>query len=151
MDRIQKGDIFAVDAQAIVNPVNIVGVDGAGLALAFKNRYPDNSKAYREACKRGSLVIGKVFVFDRGVDASAPRWIVNLPTKSHWRQPSELEYVTKGLQALHTALRDRHISSVALPLLGAGLGGLDPDDVLTAFSNEFRGDPDITATLYLPR
>ena len=130
---------------------NRFGTGGAGLALAFKKRYPANSAAYRAECKYGRLMVGKVFVFDNGVDTKGPRYIINVPTKEDWRNPSKLEYVTKGLRALHTALRDRHISTVGIPMLGAGLGGLDPDDVLNAFIDEFRADRDITATLYLHR
>ena len=150
MYNIIKADLFGSTEQAIVNPVNCVGVDGKGLALAFKKRYPANSAAYRAVCKRGSLMIGKVHVFYNGPTASGPRWIVNFPTKKHWRNPSKLEYIEKGLRALHTALRDRHIESVGLPMLGAGLGGLDPDTVLWKMVGEFEKDPDIRATIYLP-
>lgn len=146
---IRKGNLFEASEQAIVNPVNCVGIDGKGLALAFKKRYPANSVAYREACKQGSLHIGKVHVFDNGSDASGTRYIVNFPTKDHWRNPSKLEYIDKGLCALHTALKDRHISSVGLPMLGAGLGGLNPDTVLWKIVGEFQDDPDISATIYL--
>ena len=95
-------------------------------------------------------MVGKVHVFDNGFDTPGPRWIVNFPTKDDWRKPSRLEYIESGLRALHTALRDRHITSVGMPMLGAGLGGLDPETVLRKMVGEFEHDPDIKATIYLP-
>lgn len=112
--------------QALVNPVNCVGVMGAGLALQFKRTWPDNFNAYAQACKSGLVRPGKVFVFDLGSKVqSVPRWILNLPTKRHWRDASRLDDVEAGLADLVVQIRERGIDSVAIPPLGCGLGGLD--------------------------
>ena len=116
------GDLLSASVDALVNPVNTVGVMGKGLALAFKKRFPENFAAYRAA----DVVIGKMFVFERPI---APRWIINFPTKRHWRDASRLEDIQAGLVDLVDQLRQREISSVAVPALGCGLGGLDWKDV----------------------
>jgi O-acetyl-ADP-ribose deacetylase (regulator of RNase III) len=116
------GDLFAENVDALVNAVNTVGVMGKGLALAFKQRFPENFAAYRAACDAGDLVPGKMFVFDRG-DRS-PRWIVNFPTKRHWRDASRLDDIRAGLASLIEEVQLRGIRSIALPALGCGLGGL---------------------------
>ncbi|MFN0252756.1 MAG: macro domain-containing protein [Kofleriaceae bacterium] len=122
-----SGDLFAANVEALVNAVNTVGVMGKGLALAFKKKFPDNFAAYRRACDAGELKPGNVFIFDRG-DRS-PRWIVNFPTKRHWRDASRLDDVRDGLTDLINEVEARGIDSVALPALGYGLGGLDWKDV----------------------
>ena len=116
-------DIFSLNAEAIVNPVNCVGVMGAGLALAFKRRYPSHFAAYRRACAAGTLRPGTVHVDDLGAGA-LPRYLVALPTKRHWRDRSRLGDVELSVRALAGELRRRRISSVAIPALGCGLGGL---------------------------
>lgn len=116
-------DIFSLDAEAIVNPVNCVGVMGAGLALAFKRRHPAHFASYRRACAAGTLRPGTVHVDDLGAGA-LPRYLIALPTKRHWRDPSHLGDVALSLRALARELRRRRISSVAIPKLGCGLGGL---------------------------
>ena len=126
MLKFTQGDIFAANAQALVNPVNCVGVMGAGLALAFKRRFPENFLQYAEACRRQEVATGKLFVTEAGTH---PRWLVNFPTKQHWRNPSRLEWIAEGLSDLARVLRDRKITSVAIPALGAGLGGLTWDAV----------------------
>lgn len=122
------GDILAADVEAIVNPVNCVGIMGAGLALQIRDRFRANFAAYAKACRRGDMIPGRVMVYDRGV-GMAPRWVVNFPTKRHWRDPSRIEDIEAGLADLVRAIRDRGIGSIAVPALGAGLGGLDWDQV----------------------
>ena len=123
MIRFATGDIFARPAEAIVNPVNCVGVMGRGLALQFKHRYPEAFAAYRDACARGQVRPGRMFLFDtRG---GRPGWIVHFPTKQHWRNPSAIGDIDAGLQDLAAVIRRHGIASLAIPPLGCGLGGLD--------------------------
>ncbi len=123
MIQFVTGNLLDAKVDALVNTVNTVGVMGKGLALQFKAAYPANNKAYEAACKRGEVQIGKMFVFDVGGLVS-PRYIINFPTKRHWRSPSQLAYVELGLAALASVIRERKIRSIAVPPLGAGLGGL---------------------------
>lgn len=119
-----QGDLLAADVDALVNAVNTVGVMGKGIALAFKNRFPTNFQVYAAACQRGEVVTGRMFVTETQA-LLGPRWIVNFPTKQHWRDPSRLEWVRDGLQDLRRFLLTADVPSVALPALGAGLGGLN--------------------------
>ncbi len=123
MIRFTQGDIFAQPVEAIVNPVNCVGVAGAGLALKFRRRHPDAFLAYRRACAEGRLRPGRMFLFDTGRDT--PRWIVHFPTKRHWRDRSAIGDIEAGLRGLAATLAGQGIGSVAIPPLGCGLGGLD--------------------------
>lgn len=120
----RHGDIFSDGAEAIVNTVNCVGVMGRGIALQFKNRYPDNFFAYAAACRDGRVNPGKMFVFPTG-RAANPRYVINFPTKRHWRGKSVIADIRAGLRDLVTVIHDKHIRSIALPPLGCGLGGLD--------------------------
>lgn len=124
MIKYMTGDIFDCEAEAIVNTVNCIGVMGRGLALQFKNKYPENFKAYQQACKLGAVQIGKMFVFQNN-QLLSPRYIINFPTKDHWRGKSKIEYIETGLQDLIAVIQHNHIQSIAIPPLGAGLGGLD--------------------------
>ena len=123
MIRFTHGDIFAQPAEAIVNPVNCVGVAGAGLALRFRRRHPDAFIAYRRACAERRLRPGRMFMFDSGRDR--PRWIVHFPTKRHWRDRSTIGDIEAGLRGLAATLPGHGIGSVAIPPIGCGLGGLD--------------------------
>ncbi len=123
MIRFRTGDILAEDAEALVNTVNCVGVMGRGIALQFKNAYPENFHAYAEACKRGEVRPGHMFVHETGA-LTNPRYIVNFPTKRHWRNNSRMDDIESGLRDLGSVIRERGIRSIALPPLGAGLGGL---------------------------
>jgi len=124
MIRYAQGDIFDTPADIRVNTVNCVGVMGAGVALAFKNRYPEMFKKYAKACKSGKVRPGKPHVWKKS-DFEEIVTVVNLPTKDHWKQPSEYEYVEKGLRWLHDFVEKRGKVRVALPALGCGHGGLD--------------------------
>ena len=123
MIELKTGDIFHEDVEALVNSVNCVGVMGRGIALQFKNRFPDNFKAYAEACKRNEVGPGRMFVFDSG-QMTNPRYIINFPTKRHWRGKSRIEDIDSGLRALVDEIERRGIRSIALPPLGTNLGGL---------------------------
>lgn len=118
-----QGNLLDADVDALVNAVNTVGVMGKGIALAFKQRFPANFQAYAAACQRGDVQTGRMFITDTQA-LLGPRWIVNFPTKQHWRAPSRLEWVVDGLQDLRRFLLEAGVQSVALPALGAGLGGL---------------------------
>ena len=116
------------DVEALVNPVNTVGVMGKGLALRFRNRFPANFRAYAAACASGEVQAGRVFVFQMPFPAS-PRWIVNLPTKRDWRADSLLGDIEAGLDDLKRVITELEIRSIAIPALGCGLGGLEWSEV----------------------
>jgi O-acetyl-ADP-ribose deacetylase (regulator of RNase III) len=124
MIEYQTGDILQADAEALVNTVNCVGIMGRGVALQFKKAYPKNFKAYEAACARNEIQPGRMFVFETG-QFTNPKYIINFPTKRHWRGKSRIEDIESGLRALVEEIQARRIRSVALPPLGSGLGGLD--------------------------
>jgi O-acetyl-ADP-ribose deacetylase (regulator of RNase III) len=115
-----SGNIFDSDCQALVNPVNCVGISGKGLALAFKNKYPQMFQAYRQTCLDGKLTVGQLHIWP-----DKEKFIVNFPTKIHWRNPSQLQWIEMGLVALAEFVKENNIVSIALPKLGCGLGGLE--------------------------
>jgi O-acetyl-ADP-ribose deacetylase (regulator of RNase III) len=119
-----QGNLLDARVEAVVNTVNTVGVMGKGIALMFREQYPENFRAYEAACKAGEVQVGKMFV-TAGVELDGPRWIINFPTKKHWRQPTKLEWVRSGLVTLKEVIREKHIKSIAIPPLGCGNGGLD--------------------------
>src|SRR5436190_1597339 len=127
MIEFTTGDILRADAEALVNTVNCVGIMGRGVALQFKNAFPDNFKAYAAACLREEVQPGKMFVFETG--QLSPKYIINFPTKRHWKGKSRIEDIDSGLKALVEEIRNRRIRSIAVPPLGSGLGGLDWADV----------------------
>ena len=122
-----SGDIFALPAHTIVNPVNCVGVMGRGLALQFKRRHPDAYRAYRDACTADRVRPGHIFWYRTKLNT--PRAIAHFPTKHHWRDPSRLDDIRTGLDDLAAAIARRAIPSIAIPPLGCGLGGLPWQDV----------------------
>ena len=124
LELIEKGNIFNSSCEFLVNPVNCVGVMGKGLALEFKNKYPLNFEIYKKACDNASFNIGNLLIVP--VDN---KFIVNFPTKKHWRNKSDLEFIKIGLEELKVAINDFNIKSIALPKLGCGLGGLDWNEV----------------------
>ena len=144
-----KGNLFESDAEALVNAVNTVGVMGKGIALQFKNLFPHNYKVYANACKDGTLVPGKLLVVTEVSEALGKKTIVNFPTKLHWRNPSEYTYVESGLQELAKAIKEHGIKSIAMPALGAGLGGLDWDKVKTLIE-QYLGNALCEVHVYLP-
>ncbi len=149
MLKLLKGDLFETEAEALVNTVNTVGVMGKGVALQSKRLFPDNYKAYAAACERGELEVGTVFVFDRGT-LDNPRYIINFPTKRHWRGRSKIEYVRTGLQDLERQIRDLSIQSVAVPPLGCGYGGLDWDEVRPLIEESADRLPEVEFLVYEP-
>jgi len=119
-----QGNLLDSHADALVNTVNTVGVMGKGIALMFKERFSRNFSLYAAACKAKQVKVGQMFVTETG-ELDGPRWIINFPTKDHWRGSSRLEWVEAGLEDLKHVLRERGVRSVAIPPLGAGNGGLD--------------------------
>lgn len=122
------GDILRATTDAIVNPVNCLGVMGAGLALQMKHAFPENFVAYQVACKRHEVYPGYMFIYMRKGD-SPPRFIINFPTKMSWGEPSYMSYIRSGMSSLAKDIARLHIKSVAIPALGCGLGGLRWEDV----------------------
>src|SRR5438477_6393740 len=123
MGEFQQGDILHADAEALVNTVNCVGIMGRGIALQFRKEFPDNYKFYKAVCDRKELHPGKMLVFDLN-RLENPRFIINFPTKRHWKGKSRIEDVRAGLESLVKEVRQRDIKSIAIPPLGCGLGGL---------------------------
>jgi O-acetyl-ADP-ribose deacetylase (regulator of RNase III) len=128
MMRVTQGNLLEADVEAVVNTVNTVGVMGKGIALMFKEAYPDNYRQYLAACKRDEVAIGRMFV-TRRADVVGPRWIINFPTKQHWRGPSHLDWICAGLVDLRRVIVEYGIRSIAVPPLGTGNGGLEWSDV----------------------
>jgi O-acetyl-ADP-ribose deacetylase (regulator of RNase III) len=138
MIRDAHGDLLSADVDALVNTVNTVGVMGKGIALQFKKRFPGNFKAYAAACKAGDVETGRMFVFDAG-QLVRPRWIVNFPTKRHWKSTSRLEDIDAGLDDLAKVIAELGIRSIAVPPLGCGLGGLRWTDVKPLIEAKLAG------------
>jgi O-acetyl-ADP-ribose deacetylase (regulator of RNase III) len=128
MIRFTQGNLLEAKAEALVNTVNTVGVMGKGIALMFKERFAENYRHYAAACKAGEVQTGKVHVTAVN-ELDGPRWIINFPTKRHWRSPSQMAWVTEGLHDLRRFLVENQVKSVAVPPLGAGNGGLKWSEV----------------------
>ncbi len=169
----KKADLLAEEAEALVNTVNCVGVMGKGLALQFKKRFRANFAAYAQACEQGQVRPGRMFVVDlqgqpRGEQAAfalnvaeepavyradapqRPRYIINFPTKDHWRAKSRMQYIDEGLQDLVRQIRERGIRSVAVPALGCDLGGLDWEDVRPRIERALRSLDGVRVVVFEP-
>jgi O-acetyl-ADP-ribose deacetylase (regulator of RNase III) len=133
-----SGNILDADAEALVNTVNCVGIMGRGMALQFKDRFRENFSAYKRACDRKELQPGRMFVFETGY-VTNPKYIINFPTKRHWRGKSRIEDIESGLEALVQEILKRRIGSIAIPPLGSGLGGLDWSEVRPRIEKALRG------------
>ena len=144
-----RGNLLEDDAQALVNTVNTVGVMGKGIALQFKQRFPANFVAYAQACKLGQVQTCRVFVTEPG-ELTGPRWVVNFPTKQHWRDPSRIQWVVDGLQDLRSFLMSNAVESIALPALGASLGGL-PWAAVRGHIEAALGDLAVDVRVYEPQ
>ncbi len=150
MIEYKHGDILREEAEALVNTVNCVGVMGRGIALQFKNAFPDNFKAYAAACKKEEVQPGRMFIFETR-KLTNPRYIINFPTKRHWRGQSRMEDIEAGLTALVETIRRYEINSIAIPPLGSGLGGLDWSEVRLRIEAALQPLTDIHVSLYLPQ
>ncbi len=148
MIRDATGNIFDANVEALVNPVNTVGVVGTGLALQFKHRYPGMYREYYASCLRGEFKIGRVLVY---TVFGYPRLVVNFPTKRHYQDPSKLEWIDAGLVDLHALIEELIIRSIAIPALGCGLGGLDWPDVRQLIVERLGEFTEVDILLYAPQ
>lgn len=164
MIRTSNEELIKSNAQALVNTVNTVGVMGKGVALLFKEKFPENYKQYRKKCKKQEIVIGKMYIYtiepaqprmELG-DASheqqhvdRPKWIINFPTKKHWRSPSKIEWIEQGLIDLKRVIKDSDIRSIALPQLGCGNGGLDWKEVKPLIEEAFKDSLEVEVTIHV--
>jgi len=144
-----NGNLLENDAEALVNTVNCVGFMGKGIALQFKQAYPDNFEAYRQACRDKQVQPGRMFVFATGA-MIGPKYIINFPTKNHWRGKSRAEDIRVGLKALIEEIKRLGIRSIAVPPLGCGLGGLAWKDVSPLIEKAFAEVPGVHVFLYPP-
>jgi O-acetyl-ADP-ribose deacetylase (regulator of RNase III) len=142
------GNLLEADVDVLVNTVNTKGVMGKGVALQFRRAFPGNYKAYRAACAAGEVTLGRMFVFDIG-RLERPRYIINFPTKDHWRSRSCLADIELGLGDLRRVLTELDVQSVALPPLGCGLGGLRWSDVRPRIEAALAGLP-VRALVFEP-
>jgi O-acetyl-ADP-ribose deacetylase (regulator of RNase III) len=145
-----RGNLLEADAEALVNTVNTVGFMGKGIALQFKQAFPGNFNAYARAAKKGEIQPGRMFVYPTGY-VTNPRFIINFPTKRHWRGRSRMEDVEAGLKALVEEIRRFGIRSVAVPPLGCGNGGLDWREVRPRIVAALGRLPDVQVLLFAPR
>jgi len=145
-----QGNLLKAPTEALVNTVNTVGVMGKGIALQFRQAFPEMYRAYEKACENRDVQLGRVQVFDLGGLAGGPRWIINFPTKGHWRSPSRLADIEKGLSDLVSKVRELGIRSIAVPPLGCGNGGLNWDDVRRRIEQAFEAVPEVRVLLFAP-
>ena len=149
MVEIAKGNLLKADAEALVNTVNCVGFMGKGIALQFKQAFPENFEAYRKACATGRVQPGRMFVFETGSFLN-PKYIINFPTKRHWRGKSRLDDIRAGLESLVREVARLKIQSIAVPPLGCGLGGLRWSVVRPMIEGAFIAVPQVRVLLYPP-
>lgn len=145
----RHGNLLEADAEALVNTVNTVGVMGKGIALQFKRAYPDNFRIYETACRRGEVRLGEMLVVPLQ-SMTPPRYIINFPTKSHWRASSKLDDIRSGLMDLVRVVRELELSSIAVPPLGCGNGGLAWSDVYPLVRDACCGIPDTLVMVFPP-
>ncbi len=148
MIKYTQGDILQANTEALVNTVNCVGVMGRGIALQFKKAFPDNFKAYAVACRREEVQPGRMFLFETG--QIMPMYIINFPTKRHWRGKSRITDIETGLVALVQEIKARNIRSIAIPPLGSGLGGLDWSKVKKLIEQSLKDLPDVDIQVFEP-
>lgn len=144
-----KANLFDIDAEALVNTVNCVGVMGKGIALQFKKAYPQNFKEYEKACKIGEVVPGKMFIHSTGKFIN-PKYIINFPTKRHWKSSSKLEDIRLGLFSLAEDIKALGIKSIVIPPLGCGYGGLSWDSVQPLIEQELSALEDVKIIVIQP-
>lgn len=149
MIRYTTGNLLDAQTEALVNTVNEVGVMGKGIALMFREAFPDNTADYEAACKAGEVRVGQMFVTENHA-LTGPRWIINFPTKKHWRHPSKIEWVRNGLDDLKRVIQEKNIKSIALPPLGCGNGGLEWDQVRPAIESALAPLAGVEITVFEP-
>jgi len=146
----KTGDIFKEETEAIVNTVNCIGAMGQGLALQFKEWFPNNFIAYKAVCKQKEILLGKMFVYETRLLIS-PAYIINFPTKQHWREITQIEDIKSGLQDLVKIIVQLRIKSIALPPFGCELDGLNWDKVRACIENAFVNLTDVEVIIFKPK
>ncbi|MDR3626809.1 MAG: macro domain-containing protein [Ignavibacteriaceae bacterium] len=146
---IKNGNLIEADSEALVNTVNTVGIMGKGVALQFKKAFPNNFKEYENAAKDSKIQIGKIFVTETGKFTN-PKYIINFPTKKHWRYPSKIEWIREGLKDLKHFIINNNIKSIAIPPLGCGNGQLKWNDVRPLIINSLDNIVDLKVFLFEP-
>ena len=149
MIEYKTGDLLAEEADALVNTVNCAGHMGAGIALQFKNAWPENFRAYAAACRDDEVQPGRMFTYETN-ELTPPRYIINFPTKRHWRGRSRLEDIDAGLVALAEEIRRLDLKSIAVPPFGAGLGGLSWNQVRPRIEQALGAFPDLRVVVFEP-
>jgi O-acetyl-ADP-ribose deacetylase (regulator of RNase III) len=150
MIELRRGDILDADTEALVNTVNCVGIMGRGIALQFRKAFPENYRIYQNACNRGEVRPGRMLVFQTG-RLTNPQYVINFPTKRHWKGKSRVEDIKAGLKALVEEVRSRKIRSIAVPPLGCGLGGLEWNEVHPLIQSAFQDLPHVKVLLFEPK
>ncbi|KRB88445.1 type II toxin-antitoxin system antitoxin DNA ADP-ribosyl glycohydrolase DarG [Noviherbaspirillum sp. Root189] len=150
MVELNNGNLLTAQVEALVNTVNTEGVMGKGIALQFKQAYPAMFKSYEAACKAKEVRLGRVHVYDLGGLVGGPKWIINFPTKGHWKSKSRLVDIKAGLEDLVAKVRELNIRSIAVPPLGCGFGGLSWADVEPLIMKAFAPLPDVDVKLFTP-
>jgi O-acetyl-ADP-ribose deacetylase (regulator of RNase III) len=150
MIKLTQGNILEADVEALVNTVNCVGIMGKGIALQFKQAFRGNLQAYANACRNGEVKPGRMFIFPTNKMFN-PKYIINFPTKRHWKEKSKLEYIEQGLNALVTEVHRLGLKSIAIPPLGCGYGGLKWREVRNLIETAFDQLPDVQVLLFEPR
>lgn len=143
------GNLLSADVDAVVNTVNTVGVMGKGIALQFRRAYPEMFAEYARAVKAGDVRTGHMHVWPTG-QITGPRFVINFPTKRHWRGSSRLDYIEAGLVDLVRVISELKITSIAVPPLGCGNGGLAWRDVEPVIRRALESVPDVDVLLYPP-
>ncbi|WP_316177895.1 MULTISPECIES: macro domain-containing protein [unclassified Bradyrhizobium] len=149
MIEFRTGDMLRADVEALVNAVNCVGIMGRGIALQFKNAFPENFKAYQAACARKEVQPGRMLVHEIRT-LTNPKFIINFPTKRHWKGKSQMEDIESGMKALVNDISARRIHSIAIPALGSGLGGLNWADVQPRIVAALDKLDDVSVLIYEP-
>lgn len=148
---LRKGNLLDSDADALVNTINVVGVMGAGIAKEFRSRYPEMYRAYQGRCRHQLVKIGWIDTHIVRDATGGARFVLNFPTKKHWRDPSQLEWIDQGLRDLRYLVeRLESVRSVAIPPLGCGHGGLDWNAVMPRIVETFRDLDSVRIEIYPP-
>ncbi|MET0657501.1 MAG: macro domain-containing protein [Steroidobacteraceae bacterium] len=150
MIEITRGNLLEAPVEALVNTVNTVGIMGKGIALQFKQAFPQMFRAYERACKAGEVRLGKMDVHDVGGLVGGPRWIINFPTKGHWRAASKKSDIEAGLHDLVDTIKRLNIRSIAVPPLGCGHGGLEWTEIQPLIESVLGELPDVRVLLFPP-
>ena len=148
MIEYQQGNLLEENTEALVNTVNCVGVMGKGIALQFKKAFPENFKQYQQACNLKEVQPGKMFITSTG--ELFPKYIINFPTKRHWREKSRIEDIESGLKALIALVEQSNIKSISIPPLGCGNGGLNWLEIKPKIASAFIELPDVQVVIFEP-